>query len=52
MLRGWLERRGHSLDVERVTPPLLLQFAASSACTHQEDGAPRERSTRGTDGNA
>lgn len=45
MLRGWLERKWHPLDVERITPPLLLQFAASPACTHQEDGAPRQRST-------
>lgn len=45
MLRGWLERAGDSLDVERITPTTLLQFAASPACTHQESGAPRQRST-------
>lgn len=34
MLRAWLERESHPLLVERITPPLLLQFAASRACTH------------------
>src|SRR5258706_13450526 len=34
MLRAWLEREGHPLAVGRITPSLLLQFAASRACTH------------------
>ena len=42
MLRGWLEREDHPLSVDRITPPLLLQFAASPACTHQADGTPRK----------
>src|SRR5690242_17000880 len=45
MLRGWLEREVHPLNVERITPFLLLEFAASPACTHQEGGRPRQRST-------
>ena len=45
MLRGWLERGGHHQAVERISPPVLLQFAASEACTHQENDTPRERST-------
>jgi len=28
MLREWLEREGHSLDVERITPDVLCRFAA------------------------
>ena len=45
MLRRWIEREEQLLAVERITPPVLLQFAASSACTHQESGSPREHST-------
>ena len=45
MLHRWLEWEGQPLAVERITPPVLLVFAASRACTHQEDGSPRERST-------
>jgi len=45
MLRRWLERERLPLGVASITPNTLLQFAASPACTHQENGAPRERST-------
>ncbi len=45
MLHRWLEREEQPLDVERITPTVLLQFAASPACTNQEEGAPRLRST-------
>jgi len=42
MLRGWLERKGKSLDVGMLTPTTLCEFAASRAATHQEDGSPRK----------
>ena len=41
MLRGWLEREKQPLEVEGITPSILLQFSVSPACTHQEDGRPR-----------
>ena len=45
MPRDWLEREFHPLVVERITPPLMLESAASKACTHQADGSPRELSS-------
>ena len=45
ILRGWLEREGYPLAVERITPTTLLQFAASKACSHKENGTPRKPSS-------
>ncbi len=45
MFRRWLEREEQPLDVECITPTLPLQFAASPACTHQEEGTPRKPGT-------